>query len=333
MTDSNAPFSSTRRALAVGLAALAGTALAPIAMAQGAFPSKPITIVVPYPPGGANDMLGRLIGQKMGEALGTQVIVENKPGAAALLGANAVAKAAPDGYTVLVGGLATHAASPNLIKADYNPLTDFEAIGLIGQAPIVATVSNESPHKTLKDLVDADKKSPGAVMYGSSGNGSPLHLAGEMFTEMSATKMTHVPYKGGNAHTLDLIGGRLHVIFDTTTAAMGQIKGGKIRAIAVGLPQRSPDLPGVPTFAESGFPQWQFSAWYGMFAPAKTPKDVVAKLSGALQTALKNPEVVDKLRGVGVTTASGDAAELAKLVPIEHARIAQLIKSANIKAD
>jgi tripartite-type tricarboxylate transporter receptor subunit TctC len=328
---------STRRAFPLtaltALAALACAATPLTALAQAAFPSKPITVVVPYPPGGANDMLGRLIGQKMGEALGTQVIVDNKPGAAALLGANAVAKAAPDGYTVLVGGLATHAASPNLIKADYNPLTDFEAIGLIGQAPIVATVSNESPHKTLKDLVDADKKSPGAVMYGSSGNGSPLHLAGELFTEMSATKMTHVPYKGGNAHTLDLIGGRLHVIFDTTTAAMGQIKGGKIRAVAIGLPQRTPDLPGVPTFAEAGFPQWQFSAWYGMFAPAKTPKDVVAKLSGALQTALKNPEVVDKLRGVGVTTASGDAAELARLVPIEHARIAQLIKSANIKAD
>ena len=324
---------SARRQALTALACAAGALLAPAAALAQAFPSKPITVVVPYPPGGANDMLGRLIGQKMGEALGAQVIVDNKPGAAALLGANAVAKAAPDGHTILVGGLATHAASLNLIKADYNPLTDFEAIGLIGQAPIVATVQNESAYKSLKDLVDADKKSPGSVMYGSSGNGSPLHLAGEIFTEMSGTKMTHVPYKGGNAHSLDLIGGRLHVIFDTTTAAMGQIKGGKIRAIAVGLPQRSPDLPGVPTFAEAGYPQWQFSAWYGMFAPAKTPKDVVAKLSGALQSALKSPEVVDKLRGVGVTTASGDSAELAKLVPVEFDRIGKLIKTANIKAD
>ena len=322
---------AARRLVTLALASLALGSAAP-ALAQ-AYPSKPITVVVPYPAGGANDMLGRLIGQKMGEALGTQVIVDNKPGAAALIGANAVAKAAPDGYTVLVGGLATHAASPNLIKADYNPLTDFEAIGLIGQAPIVATVNNESPYKTLKELVDADKKNPGSVMYGSSGNGSPLHLAGEMFTEMTGTKMTHVPYKGGNAHSLDLIGGRLHVIFDTTTAAMGQIKGGKIRAIAIGLPQRSPDLPNVPTFAEAGFPQWQFTAWYGMFAPAKTPKDVVVKLSGALQVALKSPEVVEKLRGVGVTTASGDAAELARLVPVEHERIGKLIKTANIKAD
>lgn len=222
-----AHFSSVRRSTLASAALLALAALLPAASAwaQAAWPSKPITVVVPYPPGGANDMLGRLIGQKMGEALHTQVIVDNKPGAAALIGANAVAKAAPDGYTVLVGGLATHAASPNLIKADYNPLADFEAIGLIGQAPIVVTANNDSPYKSLKDLVDADKKSPGSVMYGSSGNGSPLHLAGEIFTEMSGTKMTHVPYKGGNAHTLDLIGGRLHVIFDTTTAAMGDDPG------------------------------------------------------------------------------------------------------------
>jgi tripartite-type tricarboxylate transporter receptor subunit TctC len=320
-----------RRLAAVAWSGLA--VLAAMPAAAQSWPSKPITVVVPYPPGGANDMLGRLIGQKMGEALGTQVIVDNKPGAAALLGANAVAKAAPDGYTVLVGGLATHAASPNLIKADYNPLTDFEAVGLIGSAPIVATTNLESPYKGLKELVDAAKKNPGSVMYGSSGNGSPLHLAGELFVANTATQMTHVPYKGGNAHTLDLIGGRLHVIFDTTTAAMGTIKGGKIKAIAIGLPKRSPDLPDVPTFAEAGFPEFQFSAWYGMFAPAKTPKDVVAKLSGALQTALKNPEVVDKLRGVGVTTASGDAGELTKMVPVEYERIGKLIKTANIKAD
>lgn len=309
-----------------------GTATSALAQAA-AYPSKPITVVVPYPPGGANDMLGRLIGQKMGEALGAQVIVDNKPGAAALLGANAVAKAAPDGYTVLVGGLATHAASPHLIKADYNPLTDFESIGLIGVAPIVATTNVEPKYKTLKEIVDAAKKNPGGVMYGSSGNGSPLHLAGELFVANTGTQMTHVPYKGGSAHTMDLIGGRLDVIFDTTTAAMANIKGGKIKAIAIGLPKRSPDLPDVPTFAEAGFPEFQFTAWYAMFAPAKTPKDVVAKLSGALQTALKNPEVIDKLRGVGVATASGDAAELAKLVPIEYERIGKLIKTANIKAD
>jgi len=317
-----------RRALLAGLAAMA---MAP-AFGQS-FPSKPLTVVVPYPAGGANDMLGRLIGQKMGEALNTTVIVDNKPGAGAMLGANAVAKAAPDGYTLLIGGLATHAASPHLLKADYNPLTDFEAIGLIGSGSIIAITHNDSPYKTLGDVVAAAKAKPGDVMYGSSGNGSPLHLAGELFVSGTKTAMTHVPYKGGNAHILDLIGGRLHVIFDTSTNSMPLIKSGKVRPLAVGLPARSADLPNVPTFAEAGFPQFQFSAWYAVFAPAKTPKDIVAKLSAALATALKSPEVIEKLRGVGVATASGDSAELAKLVPVEYERIGKLIKSANIKAD
>lgn len=337
MTASHAPFSSTRRTLALGLAALttvAGATLATTAQAQTAFPSKPITFVVPYPAGGANDMLGRLIGQKMGEALGgAQVIVDNKPGAGALLGGNAVAKAAPDGHTVLVGGLATHAASPHLIKADYDPVKDFEAVGLVGQAPIIVITSNESPIKTLKDVADIAKKKPGEMMYGSSGNGSPLHLAGEMFDAMNGTQMTHVPYKGGNAHIMDLIGGRVPVIFDTATNSMPLIRGGKVRPLAVSMPQRLPDLPNVPTFAEAGFPGFQFTAWYGLFVPAKTPKDVVARLSGALQTALKQPEVIEKLRSVGVSPSSGDSAELAKLVPLEYERIGRLIKQANIKAD
>jgi tripartite-type tricarboxylate transporter receptor subunit TctC len=333
MTSSRAPFTFSRRALALGLAALAGAALAPAALAQAAFPSKAITFVVPYPAGGANDMLGRLIGQKMAEALGGQVIIDNKPGAGALLGANVVAKAAPDGHTVLVGGLATHAASPHLIKADYDPVKDFEAIGLLGQAPIIVITSNESPLKTLKDVADGAKKGPGEMMYGSSGNGSPLHLAGEMFDALNGTQMTHVPYKGGNAHIIDLIGGRVPVIFDTATNSMPLIRGGKVRPLAVSMPQRLPDLPNVPTFAEAGYPGFQFTAWYGLFVPAKTPKDIVAKLSGALQAVLKQPEVVEKLRSVGVSPASGDSAELAKLVPLEYERIGKLIKQANIKAD
>lgn len=322
----------TRRALALSLAAASACAFAPATWAQ-TFPSKPITFIVPYPAGGANDMLGRLIGQKMAEVLGGTVVVDNKPGAGALLGANLVAKAVPDGHTVLVGGLATHAASPHLIKADYDPVKDFEAIGLFGQAPIIVITSNESGLKTLKDVADIAKKKPGEMMYGSSGNGSPLHLAGEIFDSINGSQMTHVPYKGGNAHIIDLIGGRVPVIFDTATNSMPLIKGGKVRPLAVSMPQRLPDLPNVPTFAEAGFPSFQFTAWYGLFAPAKTPKDVVAKLSNALQTVLKQPEVIEKLRNVGVSPSSGDSAELARLVPIEYERIGKLIKTANIKAD
>jgi tripartite-type tricarboxylate transporter receptor subunit TctC len=330
------PIPARRRWLTLATCAVLATTAALAtseALAQAAYPNKPVTFVVPYPAGGANDMLGRVVGQKMGEALGQTTLVDNKPGAAALLGATAVARAAPDGYTLLVGGLATHAASPHLLKADYDPLKDFESIGLIGSAPIIAITYLDSPYKTLKDVVDAARKDPNGVMYGSSGNGSPLHLAGELFVANTGIQMTHVPYKGGNAHILDLIGGRVPVIFDTATNSMPLLKSGKVRALAIGTAARSPDLPNVPTFAEAGFPQFQFTAWYGVFAPAKTPKDIVAKLSGALSTALKNPEVVSRLGGVGVSVASGDSAELARLVPIEYERIGKLIKTANIKAD
>lgn len=324
---------SRRALLASALATAALSSLGLPAGAQTPFPSKTMTFVVPYPAGGANDMLGRLIGQKMSEALGGTHIVDNKPGAGALLGASAVARAQPDGHTLLIGGLATHAASPHLLKADYDPLKDFEPVGMIGSAPIIAITFNESPYKTLKDVVEAARKDPKGVMYGSSGNGSPLHLAGELFTSQNKIDMTHVPYKGGNAHIMDLIGGRVPVIFDTATNCVPLLKSGKVRALAVGASARLPDFPNVPTFAEAGFPQFDFSAWYAVFAPAKTPKDVVAKLSGALSIALKNPDVVSKLNGTGVTPANGDAATLAKFLPGEHERIGRLIRTANIKPD
>jgi tripartite-type tricarboxylate transporter receptor subunit TctC len=324
---------SRRTLLASALYGTVLTAVGLPTLAQGQFPSKSMTFVVPYPAGGANDMLGRLIGQKMSEALGGTNIVDNKPGAGALLGASAVARAQPDGHTLLIGGLATHAASPHLLKADYDPLKDFEPVGMIGSAPIIAITFNESPYKTLKDVVDAARKDPKGVMYGSSGNGSPLHLAGELFTSQNKIDMTHVPYKGGNAHIMDLIGGRVPVIFDTATNCVPLLKSGKVRALAVGAPARLADFPNVPTFAEAGYPQFDFSAWYAVFAPAKTPKDVVAKLSGALSTALKNPDVIAKLNGTGVTPANGDAAALAKFLPGEYERIGRLIRTANIKPD
>ncbi len=331
MTQSNS--ASRRHLLAAGLCAAAAIVPWGAAHAQAAFPAKPIVFVVPYPAGGANDMLGRLIGQKMGESLGATTIVDNKPGAAALLGAGAVARAPADGYTLLVGGLATHAASPNMLKADYDPLKDFEPIGMIGSAPIIAITANDSPYKTLKDVVDAARKDPRGVMYGSSGNGSPLHLAGELFVSIAKVEMTHVPYKGGNAHIMDLVGGRVPVIFDTATNSMPLIRSGKVRPLAVATSARLPDLPNVPTFAEAGYPQFEFSAWYALFAPARTPKEVVEKLSAALSKTLRQPEVAAKLGDVGVTVAGGDAAALAKFLPGEYERIGRLIKAANIKAD
>lgn len=321
---------SVKQILAIGLA---GLCVAVSAQAADIYPAKPVTLVVPYPAGGANDMLGRLIGQKLGEGLKQQFIIENKPGAGTLIGATAVAKAPGDGYTLLVGGFASNAVSPLLFKAEFDPIKDFAPIGLFGTAPTVLVTHLKSPYKTLKDVVEAAKKKPGELMYGSSGNGSPLHMAGEMFSIQAGVEMTHVPYKGGSAHVLDLIGGRLDVVFGTTTAFNEMIAAGKIRPIAVSSAERLSDYPNVPTFAESGYPQFSVNGWYALYAPAKTPKEIVARLSSELQKVMKMPDVVEKLRTVGVTPGSGDTAELSRFGPAEIEKYGKLIKTANIKAD
>ncbi len=316
----------------LAVAAVAGLSCISGAYAQN-YPTKPITLIVPYPAGGANDMLGRLIGQKMADRLGQQVLVDNRPGAGTLIGATMVAKAPPDGYTLLVGGFASNAVSPHLFKAEYDPLTAFEPIGMFGTAPTVAITNLDSPYKSLKDVVEAAKKKPGEIMFGSSGNGSPLHMAGEMFTTQAGIKMVHVPYKGGSAHILDLIGGRLDVIFDTSTNSTPLIKGGKVRPIAVSSKTRLPDQPNVPTFTEEGYPDFSVNGWYALYAPAKTPKAIVDKLSTELQAVMQMPEVIERLRSVGVSPASGKADELAKYGPEEFAKYGTLIKNANIKAE
>jgi tripartite-type tricarboxylate transporter receptor subunit TctC len=316
-------------ALALGLCAATG------ARAQsGDYPNRPVTLVVPYPAGGANDAIGRLMAQKLGEALNQSVVVDNRPGAGTTIGAGLVAKAAPNGYTLLLGSLASHAVSPQLLPGvTYDALKDFAPIGLIGLAPTIAMVNTESAYTTLGQLVAAAKQKPGEVMYGSAGNGSPLHLAGELFSQTAGAKMTHVPYKGGNAHTMDLMGGRLSVIFDTTTSAMPLIRGGKLRPIAVAAPARLPELPNVPTFAEAGYPNFAVNAWYALYAPAGTPPPVVERLSTELGRLMKSPDVVDKLKGLAVTPAYGTPQELAAFTRDEHAKYGKVIKSADIRAD
>lgn len=318
-------------AIALGLAGL--IPLASLAQ-SGTYPSKPVTLIVPYPAGGANDAVGRLIGLKLAETLGQPVIVDNKPGAGTTIGAALASKAPADGYTILLGSLASNAVSPHLIaNPGYDAMKDFAAIGLIGVAPIVATVAKDSPHASLQSLVDAAKKKPGDVMYGSAGNGSPPHLAGELFAQAAAVDITHVPYKGGNAHTMDLIGGRLAVIFDTTTGAMPMIKGDKIRAIAVSSPTRLPELPNVPTFTEAGYPGFEVQGWYALYVPAKTPTDVVARLSVDLGKVMKMPEVDSKLKGLAVKPSYGSPQELTAFTQTEFAKYGKVIKAANIKAD
>lgn len=248
-------FPTRRGALLLALAA--GLAAAP-ALAQSDYPNKPITLVVPYPAGGANDAVARLVGQKMAEGLRQPVVIDNKPGAGTTIGTALVAKAAPDGYTLVLGSLASHAVAPHLYaRPGYHAIDDFAPIGTIGLAPIVMVVAKDSPHADLKSVVDTARARPDTLIYGSAGNGSPLHLAGELFKQAAQLKVTHVPYKSGNAHTMDLIGGRLDMILDTATSAVPMIRGDKVRPLAVAAAQRMAEFPEVPTFAEAGYPGFE----------------------------------------------------------------------------
>ncbi len=325
------PVATRRHAL---LLALAAACAAPFAHAQGDYPSKPITLVVPYPAGGANDAVARLVGQKIGEALKQTVVIDNRPGAGTTIAMAAVAKAPADGYTIVLGSLASQAVSPHLYaKPGYEPIADFAPIGLIGTAPTVLIVAKDSPFKDLKSIVEAAKKKPGTMTYGSSGNGSPLHLAGELFKQTANVEINHIPYKGGSAHTMDLIGGRLDMIFDTTTSAMPMIAGDKVRAVAVATPARLPELPGVPTFAEAGYPSFGVNAWYALYAPANTPKEIVARLSAELTKVLKQPEVVAKLSSLAVRTSPSTPQELASFTQVELDKYGKLIRAGNIRID
>lgn len=322
----------TRR---LALLALAAMALAPAVQAQGGdFPNKPITLVVPYPAGGANDAVARLVGQKMGEQLKQQVIIDNRPGAGTTLAMALVAKAPADGYTIVLGSLASQAVSPHLYaKPGYEPIGDFAPIGMIGSAPNILVVAKDSPYKDLKSLVETAKKQPGILTYGSSGNGSPLHLAGELFKQAANVQINHIPYKGGNAHQMDLIGGRIDMIFDTTTSAVPMLRGDKMRALAVAAPSRLAEFPNVPTFAESGYPGFEVNAWYALYAPAKTPAEVLTRLAGALKTVMAQAEVGDKLAALAVRSTPGTPQELASFSQAELGKYGKLIKAGNIRID
>jgi len=329
------PRATARRRALAGIAAAALCGLAPAAApAQQAYPTRPVTLLVPYPAGGANDAVARLIGQKMGEALHQPVIVDNRPGAGTTIGTAMAARAPADGYTLVLGSLASHAVSPHLYsKPGYDAVADFAAVGLIGQSPMVMTVAQASPYKDLRALVDDARRKPGELHYGSSGNGSPLHLAAEMFKQAAQVQIEHVPYKGGNAHTLDLMSGRLDMILDTLTSASPLLQGGKVRALAVAAPARVPSLPDVPTFAEAGYPGFEVNAWYALYAPAKTPAAVLGQLNTALNAVLAQADVRDRLASLGVQIRSGPPQELARFTRDEFDRYGKVIKAGNIHID
>ena len=309
-------------------------AISPIApsMAQD-YPNKPIKLIIPYPPGGATDVIGRIVALKMSEALGQQLIVDNRAGATGSIGAGAAATAAADGYTLLLGALTSHsinaALQPNL---SFDLAKDFVPIGVVGQVPLVFVVNPKVPVKTLKELIAYTKANPG-VSYASSGNGSPQHMAGELFKSMTTLDMLHVPYKGSGPAMNDLIGGQVQTMIETMPAAQQHIKAGSLRALAVAMPTRTSNLPDVPTAAEAGLPDFIVTSMFGLLAPAKTPPAVVAKLTAALEKILAAPDTQTRMDAQGVIAGYLNPADSAKRIKAEIDKWTKVAKDNKIKLE
>ena len=316
------------------LAGVTFTAASPIAplMAQD-YPNKPIKLIVPYPPGGATDVIGRIVALKMSEALGQQLIVDNRAGATGSIGAGAAATAPADGYTLLLGALTSHsinaALQPNLA---FDLAKDFVPIGVVGQVPLVFVVNPKVPVKTLKELIAYTKANPG-VSYASSGNGSPQHMAGELFKSMTNLDMLHVPYKGSGPAMNDLIGGQVQSMIETMPAALQHIKAGSLRALAVAMPTRASNLPDVPTAAEAGLPDFIVTSMFGLLAPAKTPPAVVAKLTAALEKILAAADTQMRMDAQGVIAGYLNPTDSAKRIKAEIDKWAKVAKDNKIKLE
>ena len=316
------------------LAALAVLAMADTAPAQESFPDKPIRLVVPFAAGGSTDLVARVVAQAMGDRLGQQMVVENRGGAGGNLGATAVAEADPDGYTILMGTIATHALSASLYaEPPFDPEKDFAPIVLLVTVPNVLTVNKDYPVKTVKELIARLKEHPGEEVYSSSGNGTPLHLSGQLFMSMTGTEMVHVPYKGSGPALVDAISGAVPINFDNLPSSTGFIKSGALRALAVTTKTRAAIFPDVPTMEEAGVPGYETNTWNALFAPAGTPPEAVAKLNAAANAVLVDPEVKKRLADVGAETVGGTPAQLAAHVTAEIARWRPVIKAANVKMD
>ena len=301
------------------------------AVAQTAYPTKPVKLMVGAGAGGGTDIIARMLAEKMTESLKGTFIVENKPGASNTIAADLTAKAAPDGHTLLVATNTGQAIAPHLIKLAFDPIKDLTPIGLVVTVPNVLVVGSNVPANNVKELVTLMKAKPDEFKYASSGVGSTQHIAGEGFDIAAGVKSVHVPYKGSAQAHLDIIAGNVQIMFDTTSSAMGQIKAGKFKPLAVTSAQRSSELPNVPTLAESGIAGFEMSTWYGVFVTAGTPPDVVAKLQNELSRIIKLPDVQTKLKGLGGEPGNISPEEFSKLNRQEFERFGKLIKQANIK--
>lgn len=297
-----------------------------------AFPSKPIRLIAPFSAGGALDLIARGVGQKLAESMGQPVLVENRAGASGAIGSDAVAKSAPDGYTLLLGATTTHGINPALNpKVPYDPVKDFTPICLVATIPHILVVNPAVPASSLQDFVRLAKSKPG-MTFGSAGNGSPHHLAGEMLKSMAGIDAVHVPYKGSGPAMADLISGQLQFMSVELTAAEPHIKAGKMRPLAIATATRVPGVD-LPTFAESGYPGFEVTAWYAIFGPAGMPQPLASRLNAEIVKAVAAPDLRERLQKLGATPVGSSAAELAAHVRAELARWTQVGKTAGIKLE
>jgi tripartite-type tricarboxylate transporter receptor subunit TctC len=308
--------------------------LVPAAACSQAWPAKPIRFIVPFPPGGGTDIFSRTIANKLGEALHAQVVVDNKPGAGGNIGLDAAAKSAPDGYTLVMGQTSNLAINPSLYaKVPFDPIKDFAPVSLIAQAPLVLVVAPGAPWKTVADVVAAAKARPGQLSFASPGNGTVGHLAGEMLSRSAGVKLVHVPYKGAAPAMTDLMGGQVDLYFASLGAGVAQVKGGKLRALAVTSLARTPALPDVPSIAESGYANFDANTWYGVLAPAGTPAAVVARLNAEITRMLQLPEVRERLASEGGEILGGSIERFASFLRAEHAKWSQIVKESGARVD
>jgi tripartite-type tricarboxylate transporter receptor subunit TctC len=316
------------------LAAIALVATTPAAAQGASYPTKPVRLVVPFPAGGTTDILARAVAQKLSETWGQQVIVDNRPGAGGNIGSELVAKAPPDGYTLLMGTVGTHAINPSLYaKMPYNHVKDFTPVILVAGVPNVLVVNPSLPVNSVQELIAYGKANPNKLNFASSGNGTSIHLSGELFKTMTGVQMTHVPYKGSAPALTDLIGGQVQLMFDNPPSSLQFIKAGKLRALAVTSLARSQALPDVPTLAESGLPGFEASSWFGVLAPAGTPADIVAKLNGAVAAWLASPAAKEHLAAQGAIAAGGSPDAFVKHIADESAKWAKVVKASGAHVD
>jgi tripartite-type tricarboxylate transporter receptor subunit TctC len=322
---------STRIQIVAG--AVAVLIAAPGFVAAQAYPSKPLRIIIPFPPGGATDIGGRYIAQKLGEAFGQQAIPDNRGGANGTIGLELTAKAPPDGHTLVLGQTGNLAISPGLTKVGYDPVRDFAPISLVMASPHVLAVHPSLPARSLKDVIALARSKPGQLNYASTGSGSAGHLGMELLKTTTRMDIVHVPYKGAAPGLLDLVAGHVALMFTSVLSTSQVMQAGKVRPLAVGGQRRSPSLPEVPTIAESGFPGFEVISWWGILGPAAMPKDVVARLNGEIVKAMASPDAQNRIGALGADIKTSTPEEFAAYIRSEQAKWGQAIKDSGARVD